>query len=442
MSDPLFLRGFLRAFNPRLFSLATFLAGAFLAVGTQARAEQVRPSERVETGVIVRAAPSTAAERVASLLPAEAFELIGQVPGWYRVRLPDGRTGYVSKSWTVVVATTEGQLFRIHGIDVGTGLAIFVEGPDFTLLYDAGSNDDTARGAGNRVLAYLRRARPDLTSIDHVVLSHPHKDHVELLADVLGSYSVRNVWDSGRLHPICGYRRLVEAVTLETGVAYHDALSGGDTRSVSFKAANCYGRSLPAATLLIQRADRISSNPVRLGQNAHMTFLHADGTHHPSPNENSLVMRLDIGSRRILFMGDAEAGGRRSPSDPPKADSIEGKLLSCCAAAVRSDVLIAGHHGSMTSSRSRFLDAVGAEHFVISAGPTRYGSVTLPDAVVVQEMQRRGSVWRTDTSDSRCGAEPAKIGADRDGNPGGCDNIRIDIGPAGSITASYDRSSD
>ena len=53
--------------------------------------------------------------------------------------------------------------FVVHAIDVGTGLAIFVEGHDFTLLYDAGSNDDTARGADNRVVAYIRAVRPDVT---------------------------------------------------------------------------------------------------------------------------------------------------------------------------------------------------------------------------------------------------------------------------------------
>jgi len=75
----------------------------------------------------------------------------------------------------------------MHAIDVGTGLALFVEGADFTLLYDGGSNDDTARGNQNRILAYLKSVRPDLTTLDHVILSHPHKDHVELLPDVLAA---------------------------------------------------------------------------------------------------------------------------------------------------------------------------------------------------------------------------------------------------------------
>jgi hypothetical protein len=41
-------------------------------------------------------------------------------------------------------------LIKVHVVDVGTGLGIFVEGPDFSLVYDAGSNDDVAEGEENR----------------------------------------------------------------------------------------------------------------------------------------------------------------------------------------------------------------------------------------------------------------------------------------------------
>ena len=37
-----------------------------------------------------------------------------------------------------------------------------------------------------------------------------------------------------------------------------------------------------------------------------------------------------------------------------------------------------------TSSRTAFLDAVGATTFIVSAGPTRYGSVVLPDQEVIE----------------------------------------------------------
>jgi beta-lactamase superfamily II metal-dependent hydrolase len=61
-----------------------------------------------------------------------------------------------------------------------------------------------------------------------------------------------------------------------------------------------------------------------------MTILHADGAPHSSFNETTLVVRLDLGSTRVLLMGDAEAGGRQAPSVPPSAGSNEQVLLTCC----------------------------------------------------------------------------------------------------------------
>lgn len=405
-----------------------------------ARSQEVALSQRVVSGVVVRAAPSTGSARIGLLRPGEEAELVGEVPGWYQVRLQDGRIGYVSRSWTIVIRDA-GAGYVMHAIDVGTGLAIFVEGRDFTLLYDAGSNDDTARDEGTRVLAYLKAVRPDLRAIDHLILSHPHKDHVELMADIIEAYEVRNFWDSGRLHPICGYRAVIEAAAVETGLVYDDA-PGAPEGERRFPAATCYGRRLNPVIVRLPARERIGPAVVPLGGGASMTFLHADGSHHSSPNENSLVVRLDLGGARVLLMGDAEAGGRRPPTEAPRPDSIEGRLLGCCVPQLRSEIIVAGHHGSMTSSRAAFLDAVRATHFIVSAGPTRYGSVVLPDRVVLDEFARRGTVWRTDPEDARCRSAPVKIGRDADGRPGGCDNIVFSIGVDGRVTGAYARNGD
>jgi competence protein ComEC len=334
--------------------------------------------------------------------------------------------------------------FALTAIDVGTGLAVLVEGHDFTLLYDAGSNDDFARGAANRALAYIRSARPDIAVIDHLILSHPHKDHSELMPDVLTAFQVRNVWNSGSLNNICSYRALLRNVRDEPGIVYHDALGGPGTYSGAFAAKNggCYGDPAPGVTINVPRGSQISSSPIPLGANAQMTILHADGTQRSSFNAASVVVRLDLGSRHVLLPGDAEAGGRADPSARPAPSSVEGQLLACCASALNSDILVAGHHGSKTSSRVAFLDAVGATTFIVSAGPTKYATVTLPDAEVIREYDRRGTVWRTDLNDSTCGANPAKVGPDRDGRPGGCDNVRVVIGAAGALSIGYDRRHD
>jgi beta-lactamase superfamily II metal-dependent hydrolase len=167
-----------------------------------------------------------------------------------------------------------------------------------------------------------------------------------------------------------------------------------------------------------------------------MSFLHADAAAHSNPNENSLVISLELGATRILFVGDAEAGGRADPSSVPHSDSIEGILLACCTAELRADILVVGHHGSMTSSRKSFLDAVGAKMFVVSGGPTKYGQVTLPDRIVVTELESRGKVFRTDLHDDTCSTTASKVGTDNDGEAGGCDNVLIEIGEE-SATAAY-----
>jgi beta-lactamase superfamily II metal-dependent hydrolase len=428
----------------RWFWLCIAAALALLAA-VPALAVNVTPSPRVTASVVVRAQPARNSDPLARLRPGETLVLLGEVPGWYRIALPDGRTGYVSKSWTDIVPETvaaAAPVWRVHFVDVGTGLATFVEGPGFALVYDGGSNDDLALGAGNRFLAYLRRVRPDLQVIDHLILSHPHQDHVLLLPDLFDAYQIRNVWDSGRVYDSCGgYRTFLQKISVEPGIVYHDAHGSSGNHVVALPARSCHGTPLPALNVSFPHGPAIVRRlTVPLGPGASMTFLTADAGPYEDPNENSVVVRLDLGSDRLLFMGDAEASpAREPPSVPPRPNFAEGLLLACCLADIRADLLVAGHHGSMSSSRATFLNGVGAKAFVISSGPKLYGHVTLPDSAVVQELESRGTLWRTDVDDPHCAANASKIGPDNDHRPGGCDNILVRVPAAGPIVVNYER---
>lgn len=401
----------------------------------------VAPSERVKRSVVVRAQPNTGADPIGKLVPGDQAILDGEVPGWFRIRLADGRTGFVSKSWTVLVDTAAPPVtagngpFKVHVIDVGTGLAMFIEGPGFAMIYDGGSQDDLADGADNRILAYIKAVKPNLQVIDHLVLSHPHKDHLELLPDVFDKFSIQNVWDSGRVNKTAGYCRFLKKVEAEPGVKYHDAIATGGVHEVSFSGTNCSG------TIRINQDSQMTSTPVSLGNGAQMTILYRDAIPHPDPNENTVVVRLDLGGKRILLAGDAEAGDREAPATVPSTQSIEAKLIACCIADLRADVLVVGHHGSLTSSRRAFLDAVGASTYIISSGPHPYSRVVLPDQGVVAELESRGRVFRTDVDDAQCEANPAKIGPDADESPGGCNNIVVKI-TGGLLSTSNNELSD
>jgi competence protein ComEC len=168
-----------------------------------------------------------------------------------------------------------------------------------------------------------------------------------------------------------------------------------------------------------------------------MVFLHGDGVTHPDLNDNSLVVRLDLGSYRVLLVGDAGGGSRQLPTTPPSADSIEGQLLACCRANLGADVLVVGHHGSKTSSRTAFLDAVHASNYLVSSGPKKYSGTGLPDHEVIEELARRGKVWRTDLNDQACETAMDKIGEVADGRPGGCNNVVMRL-EGGEMQVRYD----
>jgi competence protein ComEC len=154
----------------------------------------------------------------------------------------------------------------------------------------------------------------------------------------------------------------------------------------------------------------MTAAPVPLGPGSSMTVLWQDAWRHSDPYENTVVVTLDAGGRRVLLAGDAEAGGRQVPSAPPSPRSIEARLLACCAVDVRANALVVGHHGSESSSRRAFLDAVGASVFVISSGPHPYSRVVLPDDSVVAELASPGQVLRTDVDDDGCELALRKVG--------------------------------
>ncbi len=317
-------------------------------------------------------------------------------------------------SWTRVVTRDDVPpapapgTYQVHLIDVGTGLAVRVRGADFSLLYDAGTND--AGEKPMRVLAYLAAALgpsgddlcvepgapvpTERRALPHVVLSHPHLDHASALDLVFHCYDVGDFWEPGRVVARVFYRELLEVVG-KSRARRHTALefSEGDV--------------------------------VPLGETARFTILHANAKPASDPNENSLVIAVELGRTRLLLVGDAESGPRKDPTYPP--GDVEAHLIDHHASRIRADVLQVGHHGSKTSSRRAFLEAVAPRVALISSGPKSYGGTTLPDVEVLDELARIGAiVLRTDTHDQSC-PERGRLGGDR--GPGGCDSWVITIGP-------------
>jgi competence protein ComEC len=91
-------------------------------------------------------------------------------------------------------------------------------------------------------------------------------------------------------------------------------------------------------------------------------------------NNRSLVLRLQEGKRSFLFPGDIEK----------EAEAI----LAGAPIELTSEVMLAAHHGSITSSSSRILDQTQPQYIIVSA--SRHKKGTYPHPHLEHDWQGRG----------------------------------------------------
>ena len=193
-----------------------------------------------------------------------------------------------------------------------------------------------------------------------MVLTHPHGDHVGSASAILKMMPVGWVADSGQQYG---------------GHAYHDALAAARLRGVPVVVPACHQRWV--------------DDEVRL------TFLTTCGPPFKDGpndvNENSLVVLVQYGTLRALFMGDA---GFQS----------EERLLAQ-SDDLHADILKVGHHGSAYSSSAAFIAAVHPRFAIVSVG--RHNLFGHPAPTTLETLRRAGaSIFRTD----QCGAVTVTAG--------------------------------
>lgn len=248
--------------------------------------------------------------------------------------------------WYAVYKAEALRGLTVHVFDVGQGDGIFIELPNHVQVLIDG-------GPGNAILSKLGNAMPfwDRT-IDLVILTHPHADHVDGLIDVLKRYRIGMVLESGVLYQTPDYdewNRLAHAKNIPVTHARR-----GQRVMLS---------DISALDIL---------SPAKKMAGARPAFVH----------DAMVVSRLSHGSTTILFMGDAEA-------------PVEYELIGS-GISIGADVVKIGHHGSKTSSTKYFLNAVHPRIAIISVGKkNRYGH---PYQDVLDRILAAGiSLFRTDT---------------------------------------------
>lgn len=258
---------------------------------------------------------------------------------------------------------------RVTVIDVGQGSAALVEMPKgYTLLIDGGGFSGISTfDVGARIVAPLLWNKK-IRTVDTLILSHPNSDHLNGLLYIAEHFNVKQIWTNSQVSNTLGFRKFMEITEV-------NKIHMPDYKDLS------RNHEINGAILKILYPPR--------------NFLEKEKRlKHSNLNDNSMVVQIQLGTKKILFPGDIMARG-------------EQKLAAAAGDGLKSTVLIAPHHGSRNSSSDLFLESVKPELVVISAGWKNRFKFPHP-SVVEKYRTRRFRVYRTDldgavtiTSDGR-----------------------------------------
>lgn len=214
-------------------------------------------------------------------------------------------------------------------LNIGQGDAILVETPDGIQLLIDGGPDAKVLGELAATLPWFDR------TLDMVLGTHPDKDHIGGLVDVLTHYSVQTI------------------ITTEN--------TGETMTAANFRKA----LTQEGAEVVMARAGQV----YQLGASTTLTiFSPASDPSMLESNTASIVAQLRYGDIEFMLTGDA-------PS------SIERYLVATYGDQLQSEVLKLGHHGSKNSSSNEFLATVNPRYAVVSAGKNNTYGHPSPEAV-------------------------------------------------------------
>lgn len=222
-----------------------------------------------------------------------------------------------SFAWAVVYELNKTQFLEVNFFDIGQGDAIFIETPKgYQILIDGGPSSVILEKLGKEMPFWDR-------TIDLVVLTHPERDHISGLIEVLKRYRVDFILWTGILRNTGEYKewkRLIEEEIVQVKIAKAD-------QKIFF----------PETFLDVL-----------------YPFEDLEGKDFKNTNNTSIALRLVFNNHSFIFTGDLYK-------------SVERKLVDR-GLYLDSNVLKVGHHGSKTSSCEEFLEKVKPEIAVISAG--------------------------------------------------------------------------
>jgi competence protein ComEC len=313
-----------------LLLAAAAVSGLFGA--TAAQADQIV----IQRNVTVREQPVAGSERVDFPPVGTALELLDngvRRSGYYHVRLPDGREGWVYQSFVRRVADpapTPSAPLSLHFIDVGQGDSTLILCPNgSTILIDAGSlSGRSPQEVRDYVVGQIAPLGGD---IDYLIVSHPDGDHYNLLPAILNGVDVG-----------LGYYVGDRGDYADTDV--FDWLVTKPARTLKLSPQDFDGEAAPNSS--------IDCGPAKVW------ILAAAVQSSQSPkNSMSIVVMVRMGDFEAVITGDA-------------THATENVIMARYSRPwLDIDVLRVGHHGSLaTSTSATWANTLTPARAIFSAG--------------------------------------------------------------------------
>lgn len=222
-------------------------------------------------------------------------------------------------------------------LDVGQGLSavLHMSAPAkaYTLVYDLGARYSKTFNMGERVV-YPYLMSKNMQQVDTLIISHSDNDHAGGFNGFIKRIPVKRVL-AGEPEEIKGYAS-------DDGVTQCSHGMNVDVLPLA--------QAFPTLSLhvLWPRTHFANSTQVNGDNNKALNWQY-------DANNRSCVLLVNYGEKTLLFMGDVEA-------------QVEKYLLNNNVLPKKIDVLIAGHHGSKTSSFEDFVSWVQPKVVIFSSG--------------------------------------------------------------------------
>ncbi len=205
--------------------------------------------------------------------------------------------------------------FVVYYFDAGQGDCTLVICDDEVMMIDSSTINQAYSIRNNLYML-------GIDTIDYLLITHQHDDHMGSASKIINHYSVSNV-----LMPKLSNENNVDSLT------YDNLIKTISNKNINAKAISS-GDSFMLGSALIKILA-----PMKQDKNV---------------NNMSIVLKITYGNTTFLFTGDSEK-------------EVEKQLLRE-GIDVSADVLSVGHHGSKTSSTDDFLFAVNPQYAIISCG--------------------------------------------------------------------------